>query len=221
MSVPQLTHPFKEDHSTLTTMRRLLLLSHFPDSISLLWSNTRTSCPFVYSLPVTFALTPARLKAMRWVWLEARLWISRDQENCTKEEEKCRRTKWKRWYKAEEERTLSFSSLNPLPSPPCLCSLPRHLFFSSWIGVNYQSDQDSGHSILLHTLSHTTSQLLELAARLCMQPVPKPAAAEGISEQELKNHRTIAQSDVLHTHTHVFPPFCHLGTHHVVCGVWK
>lgn len=93
------------------------------------------------------------------------------------------------------------SSFNPPPSPLCLCS-SRPLLFSSLLSSSLCDWSElfwpgfwSQH-ITSHFVSHN-SHLRELAARLCMQPVHRPAA-EGIWKQhrlftakETQNNGTI------------------------------
>ena len=98
-------------------------------------------------------------------------------------------------YKSRRRKNPRLSSVNPLlPSP--LSLFPSATSLLSAIGVIYQSEQDSGHSLLLHTLSHTTSQLQELAACACnlFTNLQQRAFLNTAVEQRL---RTIAQSDFL------------------------
>lgn len=175
-----------------------------------------------YGLPAVFTFTQARLKAKRLVRLEARLWNVGYQENCTEEEGRNEGEQSENWYKADEERTLSLHFLTLCP--PLYFSLHLSPFSSpcDWselpVWPGFWSQQ-----ITSHFVSHN-SQLLELAGRLCMQPVHKPAA-EGISKpcfeaNETQNNSTswfLGENGLRisgDTHTLMFPPFCHVGTHH-------
>lgn len=96
---------------------------------------------------------------------------------------------------AEEERTLSFHLLTHCPH--LSVSVPLGPFLLYVIGVNYQSDQGSGHSILLHTLSHTTVSFWNwqpVCACILFTNLQQRAFLD--TAQERKNHTTIAQSDL-------------------------
>ena len=166
----------KDGHST-SRPRGVSKLCHHPEGFFFIQDVMLVSFVCVQFS----ALAPVSLKATWWV----RLWNARDQLH--RGTENHGRTKWK-LIQAEEERTLSFHLLTRHPRlcvsvPPGLFSLLSSPVLSTslcdwselfWPGFWSQH-------ITSHFVSHN-SHLRELAARLCMQPVHRPAA-EGIWKQ--------------------------------------
>lgn len=125
-----------------------------------LQSGIKRKLPVLHGVDDVLVFTQAMLKSMRLVRLEVRWWNRRAARM-----KRGRLWKWegtkRKMIQSRGRKGAQLSSLNPPPSP---------LFLSASCllcvtGVNCCSDQDYGHSILLHTLSHTTVSVARAGSR--------------------------------------------------------
>lgn len=131
-----------------------------------------------------------------------------------------KREQSKDWYKAGENSSLSLPLLTHCPRFFSLFLSASSILYVLWSKLPVWPGFWSQH-ITSHFVSHS-SQLQELAARLCTHPVAEGISKHCLEAKETQNNRAIwflGENAVriggnLYTHTHIFPPFCHLGTHH-------